>query len=122
MSIGISSGNVANPSPEPHPENLKPFQPGESGNPAGQSKKSRGKSRLLEKFDEERFLDVGLEKAYAGEQPFWSLIRDWIYGRIPKPEESMSDLQELKAMIEEAEAEHDRTHQGSGSGTGPMPG
>jgi len=121
MSIGISSGNVANPNPEPHPENLKPFQPGQSGNPKGSSEAVRTKAEIAKQLDLPAFIAAGIDYGMKGSFPFYRYILDRFAGQMPKPEVSASDLEQLNQMIEEAEAEHERTQQTSGSGAGPMP-
>jgi hypothetical protein len=102
---------VANPNPEPHLENLKPFQPGQSGNPAGSSRKARLTARLKELLDDEEFLKVGIAQAMDGNFLFWRHIFDRVDGQVPKPEESATELEDLNEVIEEAQAEYDRAQE-----------
>lgn len=95
--------------PNPSPENR--FQPGQSGNPAGSSRKARLTARLKELLNDEAFLDVGISKALDGDFNFWRYLYDRVDGLIPKPEESLTELDELNEVIEEAQAEYDRAQE-----------
>ena len=87
---------MANLNPEPHPENLRPFAPGQSGNPLGSSKRQRLTAKLHQLLDvegvEEAFAKAGLDRGLAGEFPFWREVLARVDGLIPQaaPEEKLT--------------------------------
>jgi len=101
-------------------QNLKPFPPGVSGNPAGYSRGRRLGTRLAEKLDDEAFLDVAITQALLGEFNFWRYLYEIIDGRIPKAELPATDHEALAASVEEADAVFERS-QIDGNGTGEVP-
>ena len=110
---------MANPSPMPHPENLTPFQPGQSGNPEGSSKTRRITAALLKLLEGQKldatlsemieargmtevFALAGLTAAIGGDFQFWSYIYDRIEGKmVPEVPEPTSGR--LEDLVEEAE-------------------
>jgi hypothetical protein len=93
----------------PHPPlgNLKPWQPGQSGNPAGSSRRQRLTTKIHRKLDragqEETFARVGLARALKGDYRFWSFIFDKLDGR---------PVEEGEAILEEVLAEHQAEGEG----------
>lgn len=75
-------------------ENLRPappWQPGQSGNPSGSSKKARFTAALLRRLDEnpdelDEFIDAAMRFAKSGEFNYWRYIYERIEGKIPDPE------------------------------------
>lgn len=56
---------MANPEPTLKPDNLKPWQPGQSGNPDGYSRKRRFADKLIEAIETDGY-DPDLIKAIVG--------------------------------------------------------
>ena len=85
---------MANPNPEPHPENLRPAKPGEVRNPNGinghQDRKRLTKA-LLKLMDEQGldspFVRAGMHHALKGDFNFWKYIYERLEGRLPDPDE-----------------------------------
>lgn len=67
-------------------DNLRPWQPGQSGNPNGSSAKQRLTNKLLKMLDEkgldEPFLKAGMAAALKGDFAFWKYIYERIDGPI----------------------------------------
>ncbi len=72
-------------------DNLTPWQPGQSGNPGGFSKKRRFSAaleKLLEEEGGEAFLRAGWQAAKNGDFNFWKYIYERHEGKIPEAEPS----------------------------------
>jgi hypothetical protein len=86
---------MANPNPAPRPENLVPWQPGQSGNPAGYSRGRRTRD-LLRRMIAER----GCEEEIALVLIAKALGRtEWLDGREP----DLGWWRELLARLEDGE-------------------
>lgn len=83
---------MANPNPEPHPENLKPFPKGKSGNPGGRPKKPD--IEALNKLIEADNAEPGLAKAWLAmalgdgaklkpDYNFFKLLVEYRNGKVP---------------------------------------
>ncbi len=77
---------MANRHPQPHPENLRPFHPGSSGNPAGSSKRARLRAAIIRLLDEKEldatFAKAGMDEALKGVFLFWREILNRVDGPI----------------------------------------
>ncbi len=62
------------------------FKPGQSGNPAGSSRRQRITGAILEAFDDAKFAAVGMRLALEGDFRFWSYIFDRVDGPLAQPE------------------------------------
>jgi hypothetical protein len=102
----------------PPRENLRPqpWGPGESGNPAGSSKKQRLTAALFRMLDEkgldEPFIRAGMAAALKGDFQFWKYIYERIDGKLPDAEGG-GDAEEI---IEEAQRKADEHRRRRGKG------
>ena len=89
--------------PFPNPDTQ--FSKGQSGNPAGSSRKARLTTALIKLIDEkgldDRFVKAGMDAALAGDFAFWKYIFDRIDGPIKSEEDASEGT--LKELVEEAE-------------------
>jgi hypothetical protein len=81
---------VANPNPNRN--NLKPWKPGESGNPGGYSKGRRTTATLLKRMEEfnldEMFTDVWVEQIRSGNYQFFREMLDRTEGKLASSPET----------------------------------
>jgi hypothetical protein len=88
--------------PKPDPENLTPWPPGVSGNPAGYSRARRMMAALHKLCDEEgnydRFVSAAWEAALSGNFSFWH----YLFELIAPPETSADGLAAAKLKALEA--------------------
>lgn len=96
---------MANPNPEPHPENLKPFQAGQSGNPDGSSKKQRFRTALTKLLDDgnedESLMKAAIDAAKARDFQFWKYLYELYEGKMPDLEPPKPPL-DADAVIKRA--------------------
>jgi hypothetical protein len=73
-------------------ENLrpKPWEPGQSGNPGGSSKKQRFRMALVRQLDEQNadddLMKTAISMAKSGDFQFWKYLYELIEGKLPEPE------------------------------------
>jgi hypothetical protein len=89
-------------------DNLRPappWQPGQSGNPNGYSRKRRfsdALERLIEEEGADEFLRVGWKAAQAGDFNFWKYLYERHEGKIPDAEQDPSlELKEFARKLKE---------------------
>ena len=92
---------MANPNPPLENLKPKPWQPGQSGNPAGSSNKQRLTNALIklieEKGLEDPFVRAGIAEAMKGNFQFWSYIFDRIDGKMAhKIEAAMDEIKDAQ--------------------------
>ena len=77
-------------------KNLKPFPPGQSGNPAGYSSRRRLADALIKAIEalrlDDALVQVGLREALKGDFRFWSYIFDRVDGKVSDQGISQTDL------------------------------
>lgn len=77
---------MANPNPTPNPGNLRPFAPGQSGNPAGHSRARRVTAALMALIDERggerKLAEMWLDAAEAGDFKFFKELLDRVEGKL----------------------------------------
>lgn len=116
---------MANPNPEPHPENLKPIQPGEVRNPNGSSNKQRLTNALIALLESQdisklpprirKFVVTGyIQATCEADFNFWREVFNRVDGKLPEPtgpeppvtmEEIAKRLRERKAAKKKKRAE-----------------
>ena len=83
--------------PNPPRENLRPWKPGQSGNPAGGSRKLRVTSALLALLDEKNgtadraLATKWLTEALKGDPKFFAMLLDRVEGKVVQPIVQVSD-------------------------------
>jgi hypothetical protein len=103
------------------PNQATQFQPGQSGNPGGSSKKQRLTARLnklLGEMAEEDFIEAGIRAAKSGEFNFWKYIYERIDGPMPEAEPQLDITMEAIAALEQV-GNPDDSSEGS-TGAGPV--
>ncbi len=76
---GVGAGKTKPNNPRGNPQNLKPFQPGQSGNPGGRPKKKPITEAILEILASEQ----GTSKKTGAQILAQVLFREGIKGRVP---------------------------------------
>ncbi len=119
-----------NPNPAPRPENLTPWQPGQSGNPAGHSRGRRVAAAITRLIDEKGLereialtliaMALGRRKMLKGRKPEYRWFRELLNrvdGPVGKDEDEGFNLADL---VQAAQARAiERKRQRELDGTGP---
>ena len=88
--------DMANQNPNPKLENLRPWKPGQSGNPKGRPPEKPMKAALeaAAEADPDLVADlvrVGITQAKGGDFRYWKEIWDRFDGKVPAPVEVIQD-------------------------------
>jgi hypothetical protein len=83
--------------------NLKPWRPGQSGNPAGHSKARRASKALAARLDAGRAADqlaaAWLALALAGDPVFFAMLLNRIEGRVGRRKDEPAGLADVHARM-----------------------
>lgn len=113
---------MANPNPIPKPENLRPWKPGEPGNPKGYSQGRRLtdalKSKLSEPGREELLADAWYACALGGSYPHLREILDRTEGKVASKVEVTNNQIDWSALDNEGDTERPTVNP---TGAKPLP-